>query len=1565
MRFDLRYSFLGITMMALLLGFTSLASAQFTTDWQRSVAGDNLPSWFGGNTERGLAYFHSGDDTYLLIASSAAFATTGSVRVVNAATGEDVGSLDLSGYTGTGTFVVSDVAVTDDGKIFVSNFGQNNFHPFRINMFDGINDDSPVEVLNDGINAGDTWEVSRAISVTGSYTAGTATIYAISTGGNNSVAIYSQTGPGEPFSDTPRVVALQTVGGTPHAAATGPGESTFYATGSGQPVTKYAADGTVIGSIPTEVVGTGAGKIKFLGSSISGDEFLAIFDFPTSTARLVNVVGGNPADAVALATSSPLGTAANANGTGDITARKNADGSVDIYLLATNNGIAHFSNEATILAPPPSIVSWSFDGTPSSVLEGPVTATDSNQFLTGTVDRGPGLTGTSLLNGFASNGFDAADFDAAVSGNKYYDIVVTAEGGYQFGIEAIEYNFRRSGSGPNAFQWAFSTDGTNFVNLGDVISYTESPTSGTAFGPFSTSAIEQLQGITEVTLRMYAWGASTSGGTGAFGRISGDDIVIRGSVMEDENFVPPTAPSEFVAQLSGLTEVPANLSAGTGTVNAVLSGDELVVTGSFSGLEGAYTMSHIHTGVAGTNGDVVFTLNADVDSQGNAAYVASSNTFTLTAEQVTALASGQYYINVHSDKFPAGEIRGQLLVDPNTAPTASAITAPADAAEITVGGFSSTPFVPTWTAATDADDDRVVYVWQLAADADFETVLLTVSTNTATSAELTMGAVDALLAENEIEVDAVNTFYHRVVSTDGSALTFGDGASVVITRGVVFDTFDIADVYDLENGTLVTVQGIVTRAVGNETRLQDETAGISTFGPSSSLISGLVASGELAKGDSVRITGEKSSFAGLTQINQIAEVTVLSRENPLPAPSLVTLAEIRDNGADYLSQLVRVEGLTINSTGTFSVNTTYEITDATEPTPGVVEFRTPNNPNTTIGNTTIPDRAFNYEGVIAVRNGVFRLYPQEATDIQLPALPLAGEYFIPQGSNSRGFETLGEAFAVLNEAGVSGAVTLYIAEDLDETESVLALVNVATSESNSITIMPAPEMTPTITVTGSNVAATESAGAGIAIYNTPWVTFDGSNDGSGDINMSIVYDGTAGANGVFSIIGSSSNVSVKNMSITYENASASATGIRVRRDNAATTVPVDLLFYNNIIGSFENPFKDGVALFGTGSPLLRVEAHVIDNDIYATHRGITTFFVDENIYHDNLIILTGEFENPAWYGGIYIAGAGGLTEVTANRIYTVGANFTTNGRYVAGIVVNLNADEVLIANNYISTSEDFENLGSATEYAVFGIAFQRGDGVEDYYIVHNSILTTEEAAADNRKTANIGYVGAGGFGAFQYLRNNIFVNEAGGNLYWPVTNVPTLNSNYNNFLSTGNLAVIGEDTFANLAAWQALGLDAKSVSHPVEFVSDVDLALTGSSLGDDMLRGNFVEFVPEDINGTMRNPGAPYMGAFESEVTLTDIEHSEEMPVAFALNQNFPNPFNPTTTISYQLPVETQVQLNVYTVTGQLVATLVNDVRSAGTHQVNFDASRLASGVYVYRIVAGDFIQTQKMTLIK
>ena len=98
----------------------------------------------------------------------------------------------------------------------------------------------------------------------------------------------------------------------------------------------------------------------------------------------------------------------------------------------------------------------------------------------------------------------------------------------------------------------------------------------------------------------------------------------------------------------------------------------------------------------------------------------------------------------------------------------------------------------------------------------------------------------------------------------------------------------------------------------------------------------------------------------------------------------------------------------------------------------------------------------------------------------------------------------------------------------------------------------------------------------------------------------------------------------------------------------------------------------------------------------------------------------------------------------------------------------------------------------------------------------------------------------------------------------------------------------------------------------------------------------------------------------------TSVEQTNsEIPVSFNLDQNYPNPFNPTTKISYSIPKASQVRLEIYDILGSRIETLVNNMQNAGNYNVDFDASKYSSGVYIYRLITNDYTISKKMMLMK
>lgn len=190
------------------------------------------------------------------------------------------------------------------------------------------------------------------------------------------------------------------------------------------------------------------------------------------------------------------------------------------------------------------------------------------------------------------------------------------------------------------------------------------------------------------------------------------------------------------------------------------------------------------------------------------------------------------------------------------------------------------------------------------------------------------------------------------------------------------------------------------------------------------------------------------------------------------------------------------------------------------------------------------------------------------------------------------------------------------------------------------------------------------------------------------------------------------------------------------------------------------------------------------------------------------------------------------------------------------------------------------------------------------------------------------------------------------------------------------LAIEGEDVF-----WRADNILNDIVWKPGEDLDFEDPPSYG--IGEEEANGKLVADMHEDLptsidwgetqlvlslepklNEDSRNYF--YSGTLYLETEPTSSENSRgQIPVAYQLEQNYPNPFNPTTNIRFTIPENQDVRLDVFNILGQRVANLVDTQMSAGTHTVQFDASRLASGTYIYRLQAGDYVQQNQMMLIK
>ncbi|MBK7499164.1 MAG: T9SS type A sorting domain-containing protein [Ignavibacteriales bacterium] len=166
----------------------------------------------------------------------------------------------------------------------------------------------------------------------------------------------------------------------------------------------------------------------------------------------------------------------------------------------------------------------------------------------------------------------------------------------------------------------------------------------------------------------------------------------------------------------------------------------------------------------------------------------------------------------------------------------------------------------------------------------------------------------------------------------------------------------------------------------------------------------------------------------------------------------------------------------------------------------------------------------------------------------------------------------------------------------------------------------------------------------------------------------------------------------------------------------------------------------------------------------------------------------------------------------------------------------------------------------------------------------------------------------------------------------------------------------------------------------------VFIALTGDGIFCSLDEGNY--WTPFNLSGLNANINSVYLDNNQTLYACTDngiyvftgvlnVE-DEIIPTIFVLQQNYPNPFNPSTKICYTIPISPTssplakgrnevgfVTLKVYDILGKEIATLLNEEKSAGSYEIEFNASHLASGIYYYQLRAGDYVETKKMVLMK
>lgn len=258
----------------------------------------------------------------------------------------------------------------------------------------------------------------------------------------------------------------------------------------------------------------------------------------------------------------------------------------------------------------------------------------------------------------------------------------------------------------------------------------------------------------------------------------------------------------YEADLAGVHETPPVPSPGDAFVEVDLTGDNrLIVTGGVFNLSSPYAASHIHVGQVGVPGPVVIPLTLTTFDDRSGFYFVEDNTFDLntfefgggmdTDSFIEALDNGDLYVNVHTQAYGPGEIRGQILPFGNSAPDAASVTSPVDGGEFTTAGDTSDVlFNVSFSDAEDPDGDTIVYIYQISTTSNFsDNVEMDIVPPGIGDVPVSVGFAAEVFDEatggfpGNVHVGETVTFYHRVITSDGSLWTVGPTSSFSITRG--------------------------------------------------------------------------------------------------------------------------------------------------------------------------------------------------------------------------------------------------------------------------------------------------------------------------------------------------------------------------------------------------------------------------------------------------------------------------------------------------------------------------------------------------------------------------------------------------------------------------------------------------------------------------------------------------------------------------------------------------------------------------------------------------------------
>lgn len=823
---------------------------------------------------------------------------------------------------------------------------------------------------------------------------------------------------------------------------------------------------------------------------------------------------------------------------------------------------------------------------------------------------------------------------------------------------------------------------------------------------------------------------------------------------------------------------------------------------------------------------------------------------------------------------------------------------------------------------------------QLAADVSFTNMTATtsVSGDTISLAGITFNADSTVITiQNVTATDTTGYYPFRVQSRVNA---YGDvsptprvvvyGSPLPIADMKVNDTLGVP----LKINALITVRGVVTVAnqFGGPSYIQDNSAGMAIFGSQFSTT--------VSIGDEVIVSGIVQPFSGLFEIVSPRIHAIVSTGNVV-TPLLVTAQQIASDGAGGVEQyeglLVRVNAATVTGGGVWAANTNYPLTDPS----GTTEIRIDNNTN--LVGTPVPAGAFDVIGVVGQFKttppfiGGYQLMPRFTddilssgpiiatfpveTDIQPTSLTIFWETLANGTTHARYGTTPSYELGVTGDSTPTTSHTLMFSALAPATVYYIQAFSVAGPDTSFASPLIASTASPPQSTGTMNAYFNKSANTGLAWFqpananeNLPQRLITRINNAQRSVDATLYsLSGTPGSD-------------IANALVAAKNR-----GLRIRviceDDNRNTSA------FNFIVAN--------------GIPLITDRFDPVNNGVGFMHNKFFVFDARGGA-PESVWVWTGSW-NPTDPG-------------TANDFQNA-----------------IEVQDQALGNAF--TMEFNEMWGSSTETpnaALSRFGPRKLDNTPHRFVIGGKAVEAYFSPSD-RTTSKI---------VAEILKAQYSV----GFQLLLITRNDLANALVNRKISgrkvRGNLDS-DTDTGSQFAYLVANGVDvrlktgASGLLHHKYVIIDAEnphwnaVTVTGSHNWSNSAENSNNEntLIVRDGNITnqyLQEFAARYIQFGGTDTIRVSVKsNGSAVPAAFSLDQNYPNPFNPMTHIGFRLAAREFVSLKVFDLLGREVATLVQQPMNAGSYIVDFFAGNLASGVYVYRLQAGEFNSTRKLMLVK